>query len=175
MAQNKLINLLIKFRQKKNNPGTFSFEKAKTIGIIYQSENAVEYKLVNQYIEKLSKEGKEVYSLEFWPKSKADISVLKEKNHYFFKESDLNFFKLPSTKITEKFCATSYDLLINMASDDNIYLQYMIAITQANFKTGLRTDKYKYLYDFLLNPGAKSTFSERINNFDKYLRAIKKS
>ena len=175
MPQNNLLKFLIKIKNKGSTKTPINYSASKNIAILYEVNNEAEGKLVNTYIQKLEDERKHVTSIEFLPKKRNEQAVLKEVNHYFFKESELNFLKLPGKKITTKICSRDSEIIINLAKPNNIYMHYLASMCKAKFKISLHHPDYSHLYDFMLTPAPKSSLNDIINSLDGYLRIINKN
>lgn len=79
-------------------------------------------------------------------------SVAKSSNAVTTK--DLNWIGLPKTTIIDGFINTEFDLLLNLALDQNLVLDYITALSRAKFKVGCSKEKTNY-FDLNINISSK--------------------
>lgn len=57
---------------------------------------------------------------------------------------DLNWMGFPKPGLTEEFIKTEYDLLLNVALEQNLVLLYLTAMSRSHFKIGWSTSGLNY-------------------------------
>lgn len=65
-------------------------------------------------------------------------------------KKDLNWMGLPKSGITENFIQTDFDLLFNVALQQNLVLDYITALSQAKFKIGWSPEEDNF-FDLNIN------------------------
>lgn len=58
--------------------------------------------------------------------------------------NDLNWWGIPKPEMTRDFMAMHFDLLLNIALKQNFVLDYITALTPADFKIGCSPDDHNY-------------------------------
>lgn len=157
-------------KQTKSND--FKFEKVKSIGIIFDGDS----KNINSLINTISTEFKSksgvisIYLLAYNvdEKSKPDQIGIPT---VFFTDKDLNWYGKPKFKDVENFLETPFDLLINLARNDNWAIKFSTIQSQAKFKVG-RFEENIEVYDFMIDTSKDSNTDKFHKLILDYLRII---
>lgn len=149
-----------------------NLNEAKQIGLIYPWSSIHENSL-NQYLERLSKEGKIVQEVGFVNLPKLPPTGIPEQTaqRIIICKKDLNILKHPHGDYIDNFLANEFDLLINLDTDSLAPLQYLSAMSHARCRAGVWHKKAEERFEIMLsNP--ESRMEDLILQFDHYLRKI---
>ena len=97
---------------------------------------------------------------------------LKEPNHYFLKEKDLNMLGLPKKNHIKNFIENHYDVLINLVILYNPVIHYLVSKSKAEIKAGFLHEGYEAPYDLIINANAEETYKDAVKNIVNYLNLI---
>ncbi|MEA3496270.1 MAG: hypothetical protein U9R42_09570 [Bacteroidota bacterium] len=166
-----IIKLIFRFKKKE-------IEKAKKlirnknldkIGLLYISENSSQDTFIKSFIEKLSIENKEIFSVEFITQQDRMHEKISSKNNFKFEGKDLNFFGLLPKEKSANFLENNFDIIINLSLNNNIYLHYLSFMSIAKLKIGLYNDEFSHIYDFMIDPKDIANLNELISSIENYL------
>ncbi len=68
---------------------------------------------------------------------------------------DLNWLGFPKPGRADEFLETGFDLLLNVALEQNLVLDYLTALSKAHFKIGWSPDQYNF-FDLNINISGKA-------------------
>ncbi|MGB5944169.1 MAG: hypothetical protein WBG71_14890 [Leeuwenhoekiella sp.] len=160
-VKRKYIKLLA--RTTGNRP----FGTIESVGLIYNAKHFVEKPDWSSLVGFLPKNTtvKAVCFMDEKPSETPD-------NVLFFNEKDIGGLgKIKNPAIAE-FTKTPFDLLVGYFDTENLFLNLLVAQSQAQFKAGLRSEEPK-LYDLMINSeeGDRDQF---IIELHKYLKILKR-
>ncbi|MBL6963248.1 MAG: hypothetical protein ISR55_05445 [Bacteroidetes bacterium] len=172
-----LANLVIRIRKRKqlNKSTQINYSKSRVIGIIYRRVNKTGASQVDEFIEKLKQDGKQVYSLEYIPKENDSDYQLKELNHFSLRDKDLNFLDIPKRVIHTNFCSKHFDMLINLSMANLAQLHYICALCSSSMKVGFYFDGYSTYYDLMVDAKGSLDFKEHLNTMFSFIKQINKN
>jgi hypothetical protein len=148
------------------------FQNSKYIGIVYDATHENAYKSIKALMENIKKYDKTVKSLGYANLPELANFHIQPKEFEFFCNKDLNWFKKPTDEGVERFCNTEFDILLDLSINDHLPLQFVVAMSDAKFKTGRYSKTNIQLYDMLIdiseNPSLEFLTDQSIN----YLKMI---
>jgi len=131
-------------RQKK----FMTFQKAGTILLIFESDLSEENPRIHRIIQLLTLDGKKVTAWGFLNKKESitpvspDYKILLPKN--------FGLFNKPKKQIFNELLSKEYDLLIDLSTNNLIYLDYIVLCARAKCKAGIKKQRVNY-YDFAMD------------------------
>jgi hypothetical protein len=151
-----------------------NYESAGSIGILYKIENKQDHETAKAYSSYLSQKGLKVSTLGFVIKAQEIGTVYfgQGEFHYF---SEKHITKSGSIKeiCVQNFVNEGVDILINISSTNNFYLEYVFALSKAKFKvSGIIDCKYS---DLNIHYDKKQGTPYLIEQVNHYLSTIKKA
>jgi hypothetical protein len=116
----------------------------KTIGVIWQPTQKEAFQYLKSYFnrEQVIFRGFCVFEAITNPHQDANTLTVK----------DLDFWGLPKKEKVEEFTNIRFEVLFNIALEDNLVLDYITAISQARFKIG-STENVNNYFDLNINIG----------------------
>ena len=171
-----IIKLIFRLKKKeiekaKNLIRNKNFDK---IGLLYISENSSQDSFIKLFIEKLSIENREIFSVEFITNKDRIPEKISSNNNYKFGKEDLNFFGLLPKEKSTTFLENNFDIIINLSLNNNIYLHYLSFMSTAKLKIGLYSDEFSHIYDFMIDPKDIANLNELIISVENYLGMLTK-
>ncbi|MDC9722618.1 MAG: hypothetical protein PSN34_07575 [Urechidicola sp.] len=122
---------------------------------------------LNQIIsKKLNIDVSKVATILFRTKQESDTSY-----EYELTEKDFSLLGKLKNEVIEKLIKSDFDLLLNY-TNDNLYLNYLTAFSNAKFKVGLDSNKNEFL-DLMINIGEENVDLFH-NELVKYLKILNK-
>lgn len=146
---------------------------AKKIGILYDATDGENYEVVTQYLRFLRNKQKEVKTLGFVDKNQLPQNQFAKLGIDFFTKKHLNWQMIPRHPLVNNFINENFDILINLSIDKCFPLQYISAVSKAQFRVGRYELDHTYYYDLMINIEPKSTLKSFIQQIDHYLNLIK--
>ena len=134
-----LAKLLLKQKIKKMQRKVFThnLNSANTAVILYDSSKKEDEGTVRNFARFLKEEGVKVSSFGYYKlKSKTDQAPKEELNYFYFTSNELNWLKQPNLSQSKKNLLDEADILIDLNIYDHFCLEYLAALSKANFKVG---------------------------------------
>lgn len=164
---------LSQLTHKSRVPHPISFQNANQVFLLGAPANAEDQAALLAFQQYLNQKGKTavlyLYQDDSLPKppKQAEITV--------FKKADLNILGLPKRKLVKPF-KHHYkpEIGINLTPTELILGHYLVATFGLPFTMAFYTEKYAYIYDFMLNFSHDQNLESNINDFKAYLQCIQK-
>ena len=159
----KLNTLLFKSRGLKYLSETarerrfVSYDKAKTILILFESEFSEKNPNIRKMIYSLQQDGKKVSAWGFIDKKEVMTSILPDFRILHHKQTD--FFQKPVFLYLNELENQEFDLMIDLTLKPILPLEYVAMYANVFCKTGVRKTELP-IYDFVLDLDSMATTSE---------------
>jgi len=174
--QNKVAGFILnhEINKKRRVQGkTFSFDSAKTIGILYDATNDHDYELMKAYVRNLMSFSKDVMALGYYNQKELPNTRFMKLGLDFFTKKALNWKLRPSNPIVNNFIKKPIDILILFNTNKCIPLLYIAHEVKASFKIGKYDKGCTGLLDFMIKDPDQSNLKDLIKNINHYLMLIK--
>lgn len=163
--------LIFRFILRRNDHARYErkpvpLENAKRIGILFHAGNIAANDAILRFSQHLKASLKEVQLLAYLPKREFGFNY----PFPYLTTKDTNWFGKPGGKETEYFVHTHFDLLINFCPESCLPLDYIAALSPAQFRVGYNPDSDIANYDLILITKEKSDISAQIENLEHYLK-----
>jgi hypothetical protein len=119
-------------------------DKVKTIGVIWQPTQKEAFQYLKSYFNREQVIFRGFCVFESITNPHQDSNTLTVK--------DLDFWGLPKKEKVEEFINIRFEVLFNIALENNLVLDYITALSQARFKVGSSPDASNY-FDLNINIG----------------------
>ena len=159
-------------RGHKRNPRTLSFDEAKRIGIVYEATEEKNYELVKNLVKDLRDQKKDVLALGYVDLKELPAMRFAKLGLDFFTKKDLTWYMKPNHPMVSKFIQQDFDILINLDIEKCFPVNYVAALTKANFKIGRYDKKNSHFCDFLIKTDENTSLKQFIEHVNHYLRFI---
>ncbi|MFM7016395.1 MAG: DUF6913 domain-containing protein [Bacteroidota bacterium] len=165
---------LNEFRNKTTKSHLIPFDKAETIGIIYDSTNEAHYEMVRKYVKDLRENfHKDVLALGYFDQNELPTLRFSKLGLDFFTRKDLNWFYKPISGIVKRFVEREFDILIDLHLGNQIPFKYVVASSRAKFKIGKYSKNAVRHYNFMLSVNEQTQLPAFIEQVNHYLKQIK--
>jgi len=124
------------------NPVFPDIDKVKTIGVIWQPTQKDAFQYLKSYFNREQVIFRGFCVFESITNPQQDSNTLTVK--------DLDFWGLPKKEKVEEFINIKFEVLFNIALDNNLVIDYITALSQARFKVGSSSDTRNY-FDLNIN------------------------
>ena len=126
----------------KRNPELPDLETIKKVGVLWQMEQKDAYHFLHNYFNRKQVIFRSLCVLDKPVEMMVDANSLSPK--------DLNWLKFPKPGKVDDFMEMKFDVLLNIALEQNITLDYITLHTQAKFKIGWSPMEKNY-FDLNIN------------------------
>jgi len=117
-------------------------EKVKTIGVIWQPTQKEAFQYLKTYFNREQVIFRGFCVFEAITNPHQDSNTLTVK--------DIDFWGLPKKEKVDEFTNIKFEILLNIALEDNLVLDYITALSQARFKVGSSSNAKNY-FDLNIN------------------------
>ena len=167
----KIRRLIFKFilRRKTvviNNRQPITLNAAKKIGILFNAEDIKNNHIIVGFATHLKSLQKEVQLLAYLPKRAFGFQY----PFPYITLKDTNWYGKPGGGTTGFFMRSPFDLMINFSTNDDLPLEYISAVSPANFRVGFNKAADNANYDLILIPKENKNISNLIQNLEHYLK-----
>lgn len=129
-------------------PRFVSYEKAKSVLILFESDYSEKNPLLRRMIASLQQDGKKVSAWGFIDKKEITTSILPDFRILHHQQTD--FFHKPVLSYLNEMSELQFDLLIDLTLKPIMPLQYLAIYANASCKIGVRKSDVP-MYDFMFD------------------------
>lgn len=154
----------------KSSTTTRRFKGWQTVevcSILFEKDGAFSEKEINNFAEKLRKQGKNVHLLCYTGKAKKEGLAYKA-----FNNKDVSFNLVPKSNIISEFTERHIDILYNLIPLEREVSEYISTAANADFKVGL-FDESRNGLDLMINL-KEANLNEFIKMADRILKTTNK-
>ena len=150
-----------------------TFNRIKTIGILYDATQEATIEEVKQAAIRLTAMGKEIFMLGFVDKKELPTSLEPHTKEDYYCRKDLHWYQLPLKDRISRFANEQFDYLLNVYTADSIPLVGVSALSRAHCRLGTFHRKYTDCYDFMINEHGVKSPVELLDAYILYLYKLK--
>ncbi len=162
------------FKNHKAKQHLIPFEKAKSIGILYDSSNEKYFELVKRYVKEIRElHQKDVLALGYYDQDELPPMRFSKLGLDFFTRKTLNWYYKPSNPIVKNFVNREFDILIDLHTGNSIPFKYIVAMSKARFKIGKYEKGSTSFYDFMISTRENLALPQFIEHVNHYLKSFK--
>jgi hypothetical protein len=144
-----------------------SFEEAKQIGILFTWEGEKKMEIVQHFIQELKIADKKCHVFCFYYNNE-EIPL---KTYKYFTPKDFDFLGRVKTESLQQFINTKFDFLFHLDTLKNVYIEYILAHSQAKCRVSRLDFERKDFYDFMI----KTAENEGIEHLCRHILHYTKS
>jgi hypothetical protein len=145
-----------------------SFEKAGTIGILFNATDKEEFDLIKKYIKYLRGLKKKVKSIGYYSTVHIPDTAYSKVDYDFFTIKDLNWHLRPMKGFVDNFIEEEFDVLLDLNLKNDFPLFYISSLSKAKFKIGRMTENTE-LYDLMIEVEEDTGIKQFLKHVDHYL------
>lgn len=170
MTLRKLIKYRTLAHLKKNKAlrEAVPYSQAKKIGIIYSSDTYDKFKGIKSFVVELENEGKKVEVLNYLGKNRDNHEFL----FNYFKTNDFTFWGGYKAKHLESFTEKTFDYLIHLDTNSNIYIENILAASNAKCRIGPHISNKREFYELMFSVHKNEGTTELIRQIKHYTKKI---
>lgn len=168
------LKLELKDHVRDRMPNKFSFNQAKTVGIIFDATNAEDFELIKRYVQFLRESRKKVKVLGYYPSKRIPEMTYSKLEYDFFSQKEINWLGKPSAMVIQNFISEEYDVLLDLNIHDHFPLKYVAALSKATFKVGKYSLQDVDIYDMMIDSDNTKTLKYFLRQVDVYITMLNK-
>ncbi|MEX0812338.1 MAG: hypothetical protein WD048_08980 [Chitinophagales bacterium] len=148
---------------------TINLSEAKSISILFDADQQAEADQIISWANELKKSGKDVQLLAYLPYK------LKEYTppYPYFTNKSINWLFFPVSEQVEQFTNNRCDILCCLFIKENLTLESIAAMSNAQFRVGKFSEGKTYCFDFMINLDKNASVAELIPQMKHFLNKIK--
>ncbi len=167
-------NCLLKRHERVlRNQKFHNFETAKTIGIIFDTQNKKTVETVENFISKIKSRVEKIYTLGYYfikdKKTQPEIFT-----DFYFTNKNLNILGCPKHQALDDFFEKDLDILLLADLEGKFPLIYAFALSRASLKVAPYFDEFNFA-DLSIKLKPSHTLKSFFDNVENYLLEIQTS
>ena len=122
---NRALKLELQDTTGERLPNKFSFDKVKTVGILFDATNPDDLEIVKRYVVYMREHRKKVKAIGFFNTKEIPSLAYSKLEYDFLSAKELNWYGKPNSAVVKNFIQEEYDLLIDLNVHDHFVLKYI--------------------------------------------------
>lgn len=176
IIQESLGNFFLSMRTKRNDrkPQVFSFQNAKTIGILYDASEKIHHEKISEFADFITHRysGITIKMLGYLDNPEMATCLSQSVHTEFFSQKDFSWSGNLQKGSAVPFTKERFDILLDINNDTSYPLLYVLLLSKASYKVGrfIETD---LRYDLMLDTKEDNTIEFLITQINVYLSKIR--
>jgi hypothetical protein len=158
-----------KFKVRKRKRCIHDFQDAKSIGVLFKTNNLNDFQLVKNFLHYLREFNTKVIALCYIDTKKIPDYYLLMKGFNFFSKNSVNFFYIPNHQLVDDFMEQHFDILIDLSVENSFPVKYIGVLSNADFKIGMLRKNEENYYDLMIDIGSNKNIENLIENIKHYI------
>lgn len=170
IIRNTLLSFKIRtlIRKATRNRRSMNYKDARKIGILFCMNNQEQFDTIRQFEKKIRKDGKDLLVLCFLPKKIENFDF-----HFdIFSSKDFSMVGSVQADNILRFMAQPFDILICLEKEPNLFIEYLMAACQADFRIGPYINEKEALFELMIQQPVGSELKELINQIYHYTNEL---
>lgn len=159
-------------RRMRRRRAYYTFENAKSIGIVFDATHQETYLIAKSFIAGLRKKNIDVSALGFVANQDAVAYFPYHKGTDFFAITNVNWYFKPINPCIDEFHKKSFNMLIDLSMSDLLPVKYIIGLANAEMKIGIGKPD-SIFYDFIVDTNETKSLNWFIDQISLYLNQLK--
>ncbi len=172
---NILLKQQLKTIKRLRKANKFRFDKAKTVGIIFDATNTEDFELIKRYVGFLRENNKKVKVVGYFDSYGVPALTYSKLDFDFFSKKEISFTGKPTPVFIHNFIEEEYDLLIDLNLHDHFALKYISALSKASFKVGKYEENGLQTLDMMIDANQTKAIKFFLRQIDTYLAMLNKA
>lgn len=145
-----------------------NYKDARHIGILFSMQSEEEFENVRAFEKRLQKDGKKVSVLCFLHDKVENFNF-----HYdIFNKKDFSLWGGIQATNVQAFISQSFDILICLERTSNLYIEYLMAASLANFRIGPYHNGREPLFELMIQQPEGAELNELLNQIYHYTNEL---
>ena len=154
-------------RHQRFSRHSIHFDKARSIGILFDATELSSRDTVLRYAEQLKAIGKSVRLLGYLDNRTESESF----SFHIFNKKDLDWLMRPKGHNVEEFLDHPFDILLNLSMEENPALEYIAALSQAHYRVGVFS-KAIHCYELMIDLPTSQKLPDLIKQIEFFLQKM---
>ena len=148
---------------------TISYPDARSIGVLFDASRPDDVILVDRFVERLSKDGKKVSALGFFPQKAEAV-----RHFDWFDRQGISWWGQPTDKTAQRFQDNPFDILVNAWLESSRPLEYLSTFSKARWRIAPHHEDCPQIAEFsVMMREGKSDLETYLSQVDHFLRTIR--
>ncbi len=156
----------------KRRRGDLHFDRAKSIGLLFDPTEEADFELVKKFIKYIRDYKKQVKSIGFYNLKQVPSMQYSKLEYDFISQKELNWWYKPTEDFIPAFLEEEFDILINLSLKNHFPITYMAALSRAKVKIGPAGEGNEKFYDIMIDVGEEQQLKFYLKQLDHYLNLI---
>lgn len=171
--RNHLGRVLLKKKARliERKKAIHNLKTASSAGIIFECTGMDDFQQVKEFKKTLEDHGIRTSVVGYVDARDIPDPYLIRPGFYFFSQRELNWIFKPDTDFIREFLRKHFDLLIDLSLSPKFPLQYLLKLSRAHYKIGVKSDTEEL--DLMLDVGRNTPLSYLAEQIIYYLSMIK--
>jgi len=156
------------------NKSVINYEDAKSISLVYNATSEQEHLDVLSFGRSLQQQGKLVRAIAYVGYRHLPHYCNPTLSWDFFTLKEVNWFKRPDSIHIREFLKVETDIMIYLDQDGLLPLEYIAGVARSKYKTGPYNEKFKDIFDLMIDIKEKVNVNDLIRQIVFYLKMINK-
>ncbi len=143
-----------KIKQLNLKPVVCNLKQAQKIGLVFNAHSDKSIKAIKGIEKYYLDKNITIETMGFSHTKHLNSMLIGDKNHHYVCLKDFNWFYKPKNPLIKDFMDKRFDILINLFTENDFPVEYMVCASQANFKVGSAHLNNK-MHDFMIDIGNK--------------------
>lgn len=162
-----------KYARQKRIKTLVNLLDARTIGLVYKVKDEKQFNEVKKLIKELTHEKRQVMALGFVDEMTIPDYCVAAYSGYYFNRKALNWYGAPKSDYIITFINKEYDILIDLTTDYDYILKYIIALSMAHFKVGRQKNGFEKFFDLMIRMKKRDPMRDYVDQAIHYLTVLK--
>lgn len=145
-----------------------NYKDARHIGILFSMQSHDEFESIRAFEKKIQKDGKKVSVLCYLHEKVENFNF-----HYdIFNGNDFSLWGTIQAENVQAFISQRFDILICLESRPNLYIEYLMAASQAQFRIGPYASEKEALYELMIRQPEVADLDELLKQIYHYTNEL---
>jgi len=146
--------------------------EAKNIGLLFTVNDEQTYNRIDRYAKLLQRDRKVVRVLGFVNEKSIPHYCQTQIFFDYFTLKDLNWYNKPVKNTVNDFISKEFDVLIDLNTTDDFFIQHIAGVSKAHFKVGKYAEMNTRYYDLMIQLQGSTDQDSYIEQIHHYLTII---
>lgn len=154
----------LQIRNNRIKRSSLPYREVRKVGVVFTMHNLDDYEAIRAFEKRLKNEGKDVKVLAYLPNNVENFHF-----HYdIFSNKDFSATGQVKAGNIANFLQQKFDYLICLDKTPNMYLEYLLAASQARFRIGNYTSGKEPLFELMIGLPAQESVANLIQQIYHY-------
>lgn len=162
-----------RFKKLRRKKQLMNLSTARSIGIVFKVTDETNYRKLKDFTRQIRNPQRKVLILGFVDRKGIPAWCVEANSGFFFDRQSLNWWKGPKNDYLVKFIDKEFDLLLDLTLTDDFITRYLVGLSRAKFKAGLRDVNRESYLDLMIELKNNAPLEELTTQLIHYLTLLK--